>query len=54
MRRAGDVCFAQVFRDGSGKKLKIVLVLDFRLSDYLSLLLLGLHSEKNHMKFHLY
>jgi hypothetical protein len=26
MRRAGDVCFAQVFRDGSGKNLQINFV----------------------------
>lgn len=33
MRRAGDVCFSQVFRDGSGKILGLILgfylVLDF-------------------------
>jgi hypothetical protein len=27
MRQAGDVCFSQVFRDGSGKNRKIQLTL---------------------------
>lgn len=29
MRRAGDVCFSQVFRDGSGEMLSLLCLLDF-------------------------
>ena len=48
MRRAGDVCFAQVFRDGSGNNLQMSSIF---LCHYLRLLLLVMHSRIKLTKF---